>query len=159
MFLMSDRVRCKKTTSSARKRSLWRKFWASLSLSLKVFFFTWVRICLDCCPILSCRREGMQWMEKSFIIKPTRPAGKHWAFWFNIFILYLEKTPNVFGNTDGVIPLEEQYEIASVFFTFVLVYGLKIVSYCLSHNYCRHTDLQKSATDTYRKHILQWELL
>lgn len=61
MFLFIFHPGCYVCTSSARNRSLCRKFCASFSLSLTVFFFTWVRICLACWPMLSCRKINDEW--------------------------------------------------------------------------------------------------
>lgn len=73
-------------TSSARKRSLSRKFCTSLSLSLTVCFFTWVRICRACWPMLSCEKRDEEWNWSSHLwivhtlIAFYFPQNLHWFF-------------------------------------------------------------------------------
>lgn len=51
-------------TSSARKRSLVRKFWASLILSLTVLFFTCDLMALACWPMLSWTQKTAQHLAR-----------------------------------------------------------------------------------------------
>lgn len=83
---------CLFCTSSARNRSFCRKFWPSLTLSLTVFFFTWVRICLACCPMLSCKSYGSSRHAERFQSSDAVFKWIIWIFWvfcrIAAFVLY-----------------------------------------------------------------------